>query len=113
VILFPETTTSSPAPIAALTVELWDEAAFGLPPDVLARLGGGMVVLHVPIDPRPRSQKHAVSKPRRSRRHRGRRTVGSRAARGVAREILVAAALREEIDPCVDEVTRNLLGRSP
>jgi len=109
VILFPDTPASSPSPIATLQVVLWDEPAFGVPPHVFEQLGGKLV-LHVPIDPAAIEEALNPAPAALARPPHG---WLARAADGDLFEILVEAALREEIDPCVDEETRDLLGRPP
>lgn len=113
---------AAPARIAAVDVALWDEPAIGLSSRTLAELdlgADGVVLLHVPVDPR------AVEEARRLAR--GLRGVPdepaeivddgwlSRAARATVEAlpgVLFAAARERELDPVRSSVARLLLGRT-
>ena len=114
VVLFPAETATSPAPVAALEVELWDELALGLPAAAYAQLGAPRAaVIHVPCDPR------AV--------HEARTRIGqvhlvptedpaegwlARVALAEAvGPLLFDAALRGEVDPVRDWTAKLILGR--
>ncbi len=114
VVMFP-LEAAAPARLASLDVEIWDAPAFGLAPSTIEALGvarGAAAVIHVPVDPRAKQE---VRELRTANIHEPLTAEPGWLARASAASdvgpVLVAAALRGEVDPIADPRTRRILGR--